>query len=266
MFRRRRYGSKYIKRRRPYTSVVRTGIGMVMPPRLLTKMKGITLNVVTDLDAGDFDAYTFRLNSIYQYNTQNVNDRPRGYNEIAVFYNRYRVYKVSWMAQIPATADRLMCVALPVNNPVTGITDFQDAIEYPRAIYRQLGYNGNNPVTIRGSLFLPRLSGAPVATYKADDRYSSAIDGNPAEIMDLVVGVYNSSNTNNVGLTFTVQLVYYVELYDPTILPSSDVPPAVFAAMEPYISGKYKHIKASDKLKYDLENPDPWPPGLEGLA
>jgi len=257
-YRRKRYGSKTYRKRRSYSTTVRTGIGMVLPPRLITKLKGIAFNVVSDLDPADFDSYTYRLNSIYNYDAQDVNNRPRGYNEIAAFYQRYRVYKVTWMIQCPAVNDRLMIVVLPVNNPITAITNLQDAVEYPRAIYRQLGYAGNNPVTIRGGIYLPKLTGAPPSTYKADDRYSAAINGNPAEVMDLLVGIYNSSGSANLGVTFTVQLIYHVELFDPLALPSSDVSVAALATFEPYVTGKYLHNKAKQI--------DPRPPGLEGPA
>lgn len=166
--------------------------------------------------------WVFSLNSIFKPNVSGTGHQPFGHDTLNVLYNRYRVYAVKWnIRAIPTDGSNQYIVAIPTNESFT-VANFDDAREKPRAKYMLQSLNDNS-VVMKGSISLPSLTGRTKAQYMSDDRYQAQFGFDPAESMTLRIYSYNAGlpTTATVGTRITIEMVYYVECFDPNMLAQS---------------------------------------------
>lgn len=170
---------------------------------------------VTTLNTG---LQVFRLNSVYDPDLTSAGHQPYGYDQLTALFTHYRVFKCSWHIQFAPSNDRVHICVLPVNG--NSPTTFTLAGESPRAVTKAMGYNGGVPCNFKGTCYLPRLTGATSVQYRTDDRYSSANNNNPTELMQLAILVYNPTGVT-IDTSMSVTLSYHTEFYDPILLGQS---------------------------------------------
>lgn len=163
------------------------------------------------------------LNSIFDPDRTGAGHQPYGYDQLALLYNRYRVWNCRWSVKFHAEAQGFYIVVLPSNGPLaTAITNqasFSLASESPRAQSRVQGTGGNS-VAVNGRIALNALNGTTAAEYKGDDRFQAVFTASPSELMLLNIGIYNGTGVT-VAIDFQIILYFDVEVHDPLMLAQS---------------------------------------------
>lgn len=163
------------------------------------------------------------LNSIFDPDRTGVGHQPYGYDQLALLYNRYRVWRCGWRINFHAEAQGFYIVVLPSNGALaTAITNqasYALACESPRSQVRVQGTGGNSCI-ITGSIALNDLNGTTQAEYKGDDRFQALFGASPTELILLNIGIYNGTGVT-VAIDYQLTLYFDVELHDPFMLAQS---------------------------------------------
>lgn len=206
------------RRRRPVrVSTVRSRTGPI-PPSMYVKMAYASEISITPGGAGLAKVATFRLNSIFDPDATNAGHQPYGHDTFEALYNRYRVHKVRFRIVAPApnvTGTTYMRVCDNAGNTWDGSTP-ESLFERPRVFTKTI-----NSITGTTDSFVvkPRnVTGVSALEYK-DDRFQAAFGANPQENILCHFGHYNPGSAPNIR--YIVKAIYYVECFDPKILPQS---------------------------------------------
>lgn len=199
---------KAYKKRASKMTTVNRGISPIAS-RYIVKLAYAESPSITNA-AGLNNSYVFRLNGLFDPNQTGVGHQPYGFDQLSLLYNRYRVYKTSWVVSARPSGSAGMMAVVPCNNTTSLAGDSTWLQEIPRGKTRQLSLD--SPTRITGSISLPVLMGATSIEYKGDDRVSALVSADPTEIMTLQV-VLNA--VSSITVTFDVKIVYHVEFYDP---------------------------------------------------
>lgn len=209
---------KYVRKNR-LRNVVPTGAAPVARKHIvrLKYCDTKTFSVAPD----SVQSIVFRLNSLYDPDETSTGHQPYGFDQLSALFNRYRVYKFSWHVNFAGSNNRLHMAVCPINGNTT-FGDFISLAEQPLAISKAMSFDGGFPVNFKGRVYLPKLSGVTSVQYKTDDRYSAIVTGDPAEIMNLHIMVYNpTTGLDSVTTSCNVTLIYHSELFDPRVLDTS---------------------------------------------
>lgn len=219
---RRRYGARKRLRRTYKRRTV--NVNRSLQPfgqRYLCKLKYSDNFIINPLSP--VIPYQLRLNSIFDPNLTGVGHQPYGFDQLALLYNRYRVYACKWNLRFQtytAGVNYYLC-AFPSNDPPSSISNFDDIREKPRSKY-VMQMSGNTPVTLRGKISLPSLTGRTKSQYMADDRYQATFTNDPQEVMLLNIFAFNAGSlTSQPNGLCTAELTYYIECFDPNVLAQS---------------------------------------------
>lgn len=176
--------------------------------RYITKMK---YSETFTLSLANSYQYVFNLNSIYDPNRTGVGHQPYGFDQLAGIYNRYRVFKTSYVINgySAAVPIRYGCI---VSNDVPPLNNVSELAENPRAQTR-VQIPGGATTVIKGSASLPSLVGRNKQQYMADDRYQADVTTSPAELALLTVTGGTMTDTST-DILVTITMVYHVEFFD----------------------------------------------------
>jgi len=193
-----------------------------LPARYITKHK---FSQTIGLTLARSYQYDMRLNSVYDPDHTSLTGRqPYGFDQLAALYNRYRVVKVNYVIngiQPDSPGTNVRICAQPSNSLITyGANDISQMAESPRTKFVVQGAVGSPLKTLKGSIYLPSLTGRTMAQYMADDRYSSDVTTNPAETCFLHVMAANMSDQGT-AVNCLITLEYVVEWFDINQLPGS---------------------------------------------
>jgi len=176
--------------------------------------ENITLSSMT---TATLAVYVFRLNSIFDPNKTGTGTQPYGHDSYATNYNRYRVDSVKYRINV-AAADILNFVVVPLNGTsgCSTTAEFDILCEAPWSKNKVIGYSGNGGSrVVSGFVSLPTLTTMP-NIYKTDDRFAAIFGSNPTEVIDLVLGFYNTSMSTQ-SPRVTIDLEYRVLITDPLV-------------------------------------------------
>lgn len=201
---------RYRYKKGGYVNKVPRGVGFIAP-RLITRLKYTEVVTMTTA-ATSYTDYLFRLNSVYDPNKTATGHQPYGFDQLSSLYARYRVFKCRWMIQTPPTSDATHIAVCPVNGAHT-FTTLSEIAEVPHSFTKSVS-TASNTLYIKGKCYLPRLGGDKRSEYRNDDRFQSQVADNPAEVMDLHLFQY-VPGASPVTCRFVIQLMYYVEFFDP---------------------------------------------------
>lgn len=158
----------------------------------------------------------YNLNSIFDPDYSSTGHQPQGYDQWSSFYNRYRVdtCKVT-VSIIEASADGLVATILGSNSTVA-INDTSVAAESPLSITKTFTRTGPSVKLVK--IFnLADLNGVTRTVYNSDDRYAAPFGSDPSEKLMLHTVVTNPA-LNAIVVNMSIQLEYYVTLFDPVQL------------------------------------------------
>lgn len=183
----------------------------------LCYVEKITNSTVAAID------YQFRLNSLFDPNLTGTGHQPKGFDQLAALYNRYRVYKCDYRITFAQTSNAIpiYCGVAPTNT-LTGFTDMTDHAETAYSQYI-IAVNSNPLPTgyFTGSVDLAQLNGKTRIAYEADDTTQALVSTNPAEQLNLHVFTQTLDNSTALSMQFIAQLWYHVEFSDPAQLGQS---------------------------------------------
>lgn len=188
-----------------------------VPDRMLIRLKYCERqrNPATAID------YVYNLNSIYDPNQTGTGHQPLGRDQWSAFYNRYRVIKVQ--AKIRALCDGATerYFGVVANNDTAAFTVFDTACETTGSLFWPLVQM--RPILHNATYDMATVTGATRSHYMSDDRYASQFGASPAETICLHVFYVNADGTSVAvnGITFDVEFIYDVELFDPVQLAQS---------------------------------------------
>jgi len=213
---------KYTKRRAKRstrTTMVNRNPSVLIAPRYITKLKYAERYSFSAPGSNLAGVQVFNLNSIFDPDRTGVGHQPLGRDQLALLYNRYRVFAVSWQIafQPSATAAGTLFVACNNDADPMGSYNFSQVKEHAH-VYTKL-MASNTPVKFRGRVSLPRLTGQTTAQYKAGLEYQALMSSDPTELMTLVVGGVPLVGSQT--YYFDIQLTYHVECFDPKTLSQS---------------------------------------------
>jgi hypothetical protein len=164
--------------------------------------------------------YVLRLNSLFDPDFSGGGHQPKGFDQLAVLYNRYRVYDTHWRIFLsPAVvgAPPKLVAVVPTN--ATGLFANVDAAA--EAYKAQTGViTDARPAYISGSVHLPLLNGKTQAQYAADDLTSAVVTADPSEALALHIVLQNLTGLAE-NINVFVQLHYECEFFDPQQIPQS---------------------------------------------
>lgn len=167
--------------------------------------------------------HVWNLNSIFDPNRTGTGHQPYGHDQYLTFYNRYRVFAVSYNLSISALgADENYKVSVGPSNDASTYTNPSLAAETP-GFYTRVVSNAQ-PIIMKGKYSLPNITGVTKTQYKTDDRFQSQFGASPTEL--IVMHVVASSIGSDAApaankLGYSLNLVYHCELFDPNTLGQS---------------------------------------------
>ena len=194
--------------------------GTLAPQHLLVKLKYVN-NFQKQLTSGGSiqSLNQYRLNSIYDPDyTNTLGTSVLGWAQWKALYQRYRVFKMDYTIRLTnLTPDTAITGALVPANYVDSTYSRGDFMR-PLARRFELGNNnGQNRSLLKGSIYLPKLTGITAAQYKATKDTECGFDANP--LMPLLMNILiQSTNVSGVPVVAVqVDFTYHVELMASTM-------------------------------------------------
>jgi hypothetical protein len=190
--------------------------------RLTTR---VTYSEVIPYATVAFVDYQFRLNSLFDPNYTGTGHQPKGFDQLAAFYQRYRVYrvhwKISWVNTSGGATNPTILAVVPTNSAsgYSSITDAMEAFHANWIVTRDAQVPLNN--TIKGQIDLPLLNGKSRVAYAADDTTQSLTSASPSEVLQLHVVANTFDNSTALAGYAVVQLWFDTEFSDPIQLAQS---------------------------------------------
>lgn len=193
--------------------------GLIVPDKLVTTMTYASQVQYTPGVAAEDRA--FNLNSIFDPDLSGVGHQPMGRDQLANFYNRYRVTDCKWRIDhaSQAGAGSILLVTIPNNETTTLAGNSQTAMETAYAQYKVSHHLATSAGTdmrhlqMKGSMHLAKLYGVSDAVALAENRFAAEFSASPAEVAVLHVVTFNLDG-NAAVYNLIITLIYTVECYD----------------------------------------------------
>ena len=161
------------------------------------------------------------MNSIFDPDLSGTGHQPLGHDQWATFYNRYRVFKVSYVISMSTQTGYQNTLCLLPSNDSSVFTSTETMCEQPRAMMKQTSGQGD-AIQFKGHVIPSRITGVKPSVYKSDDRYQAVFGASPAEQILLHIGHWSSLyGTQDTHSFLNITLVYHTELFDPKPIGSS---------------------------------------------
>jgi len=214
--RRRRYGGG--RRRANRTGgLVTNRMTSLVPDRMILRMR-YRDNKLLNLSAPD-GHYDYRLNSIYDPDVSLVaGHQPLGYDQWAVFYTKYRVFradvKCTFVNTNPVALGGMQVGLIPFNSQSL-LPEDDSTFEQPHATSKILGNTtGMDKAVVKRSVDIPRIVGKSHLSYKGSDNTSAQFGFNPQEQVWVRFAAQNINSGENISCQMIIEITYHVELFD----------------------------------------------------
>lgn len=202
--------------------------GHPMPLNKLVKLKySTTHNMAVGASGILGTQQKWNLNSIYDVDATGGGHQPSGFDQMAAFYNRYKVLGVDVTVRITdPTIDgmRVFFVIMnPANNAETLTGDTKDAVsEIQQSGYFDINNSGSQKIIKRFYAPIWKLSGLTKLQFDADpDNYTGPVTGDPGLLVQMACACCDLNQGSSGGVIVTVDLVYHVRYYQRKFLPQS---------------------------------------------
>lgn len=168
--------------------------------------------------------HVWNLNSIFDPDHTGTGHQPYGHDTFETLYNRYVVTKVEYDIRpysLSGTVGSCWLAGLVANNYQTKYTTAQWT-EVPGVQMRPLRIDGQ--VGFRGTWYPHLITGVPLQTYMAEERYQAAFGVSPAEKIcaHTMSTAMDAINVPGAGvITWAVKFWFTVKCYDPKDLGQS---------------------------------------------
>lgn len=185
-------------------------------PRLVTRLRYAEDVAHSGISVRD---YQWRLNSLFDPNSTGGGHQPKGFDQLAALYTRYRVYRVHFRVQFTSTIAMPTICGVALTNSATSFSDIGACFESPYG--QTVTVNQYQIKELRGTVSLPQLNGKTHVAYAADDTTQALVTADPSEVLNIHVVVETIDATTNLGCYSFIELVYEAEFSDPVQLAQS---------------------------------------------
>jgi len=187
--------------------------------RLMTRLKYCDYQTLTTAAGPGFINYDWNLNGLFDPNLTGTGHQPRGFDQLAALYNRYRVFRTRWEITFsPLGGSSVAALGCVMCSNAVGPATFNDCAEQTFSVVRPFSYP--SPITIRGSIDLAKLNGKTHQAYMADDTTQAIVSANPVELLVLHTSVLNCNGASDTYAVHTT-LWFDAEFSDPNQLGQS---------------------------------------------
>lgn len=210
----RRVRHRTMKRRpRRKANMIRS-LSSPVPDRAFVKLKYTTLSAMNF--ASSLTAIQFRGNSLFDPDFSGIGHQPMGYDQWAVFYNRYRVYGCSYKITFSNTSTSYQGEVLVQQRPNSVLSpSFEAATESPYKQLRVLPIEGaTRPTVIKGYHNCAKIYGVSKRQYRAEQDYAALITANPPVNTFINVYLQNQTFVQSLAANVRVELTYFAEFYE----------------------------------------------------
>lgn len=192
----------------------KSGMGMApLGDRFFTKLK--LTNVLPTL-SGTLNDKVFKLNSLFDPTQTEGADQPMGYDQIANFFQRYRVYgaKVKWTSINEISNPVGIVACMSTSEDETAFTDL-DTVLSRSGNYKVMS-GGNGGVcqkTFTRYFSIPEILGVSKQAYKSDIGYSSLVTSEPSSSQSAYVHFTTATldGTTVLDTRGIYEITFYVE-------------------------------------------------------
>lgn len=241
MPKRARGASRGIKRRRPYPTrgkrsfkkrkmggpsrtIVPSIRGMPFADRYFVKLRYCDdRNLSIPASTVTATGHSYRINSLYDPDLTGVGHQPFGRDQIAQFYNKYRVFgvKYKWTLWNTDSAVPLLIAVLPSNSSALD-TDWNTIIErgYAKSIVLPPG-GARGTMTMKGFASVAKVHGVKKNIVRTDDTFAAFQANNPSR--EVYLHLYGKAMDGSTAITLRgrLELVFYCEMFDRILLTGS---------------------------------------------
>lgn len=164
--------------------------------------------------------YQFRLNSLFDPNFTGAGHQPRGFDQLAALYGRYRVYRarVRVIMQLEQSGIANVVGTIFASNSSNGSAAFNDSCEQPFS--STSGLSEYQMADLKLNVDLAKVNGKTWEAYASDDTTQADVASNPTEIINLHVTAASPS-ASAITVSISVIIDYDVEFSDIKQLASS---------------------------------------------
>jgi hypothetical protein len=172
-----------------------------------------------DLVGAVISDQVINLNSIFDPDRTGVGHQPLGYDQWALFYNRYLVETVDMKIDfVNISANSTSDVLVHCSNDATAITtvaQFQANTEAPYSESNLVSsITGINYWSVSRRISLNSITGVTAEKYRTDDVYQAQFGSNPSEVLALHICAKDFSFTTNISMKVRVTLTFWCMLFD----------------------------------------------------
>lgn len=217
VYRKKRSTRRFRRRgKRSNVSMVRVRGVSNIPDKLLTKLK-YSQNVI--LTGTGLAVAVFRGNSLFDPDLTGVGHQPKGFDQWAALYTRYKVYAGSVRIIINNNDSQPNVFAcIPSVDPSTPYSNITDVMEARYAKYKFMSPSGQGPVKFLKSYSTTKsIRGERII----DDDYSALTTSNPTKQWYWLLFGSTSDSTGAPNLNVMVTITYYCEFMRPGKIPAS---------------------------------------------
>lgn len=183
----------------------------IVPSTRKTSLRYVGYYDLTDAITG-FSTQVMRANSVFDPDASGVGHQPRGFDELKVLYDHYRVLKSSitvHACQRQATQPTMISLA-----PTQFVTPIGPGLaEYPGAKNMMLSEGGSGPSvkSLTCTINIAKFDGDPGA--KVDDALAAGVGANPLDEQYFQICAWNPSTGTTCDARIVVIVDYYVQFW-----------------------------------------------------
>lgn len=164
-------------------------------------------------------SYAFSANDAHDPGQASTSTQPIGFPQLAVLYNRYRVYRSEIMVRLcygstvanTAASGATTLVVLP-SNGATSVATIEQALAMSGARFSQCV--NAKPAVVNHAMSIGAFEGAQVATMKGSDRFQAQVTASPTEAEYWQIYAAASVAEASDSWTFEAVIVYDIEFFD----------------------------------------------------
>lgn len=164
---------------------------------------------------------TFNLNSVFDPDRSGTGHQPRGYDQLAALYDRYRVLAVDCEISVRQRETHgLMVTFLAANTATAQNGQYASENAYGS---RPIVTSSNQPaVRWRHRFWLNDITGATPTAYMGDDRFQSQVTTSPSEVIVLQMVLESMDGATYVDCEYTARFTYLTAFND-RVIPGSSI-------------------------------------------
>lgn len=214
---------KTYKKRKSYIGSTITNFSKPMPPQIkcILKYVGEAKSLTSSTIAV---GTTYSLTNLFDVDFSGVGLQPLGYDQMSVFYSRYRVNSVRYTVRFHSPdVDGMKVLVLVRRQAATyGPATIERISEISRGKMKMIATD--TPIsngTFRGTIYPASVHGITAEKYRVDDMYDSPILGSPARNVHLDVMCQYKDNSAAHNVYFTIECLFNCTFHGLKILPIS---------------------------------------------